>query len=86
MELQEELQQQEVIQLVTTLLKVEQEEVETLMEAEEDLVLLSVMPLLMNTSLPPEAVEEGEEELKTLELLTLDLMQEIFLLFQILIP
>ena len=57
----------------------EKEEVETPMEAEEDLVLLSVMPLLMNTSLPPEAVEEGEEELKTLELPTLDLMQEIFL-------
>ncbi len=45
----------------------------------EDLVLLSKMLLLMNTLLSPEAVEEGEEELKTLGPQTLDLMQEIFL-------
>jgi hypothetical protein len=79
LELQGGLRQEEVIQLLTPFLKVEKEEVEPPMEAEEDLVLLSKMPLLMNTSSPPEAVEEGEEELKTLELLTLDLMQEIFL-------
>ena len=43
---------------------------------EEDQDLLSEMLLLMNILLPLEAVEEGEEELKTLEPLTLDLMLE----------
>ena len=61
------------------LFKVEKEEVEPPMEAEEDLVLSLKMLLLMNTLLPLEAVEEGEEELKTLGPQTLDLMQEIFL-------
>ena len=75
LELQGGLQQEEVI-IHLILHKVEQEEVETPMEAEEDLVLLSLMPLLANTLLSLEAVEEGEEELKTLELLTLDLMLE----------
>jgi len=86
LELQEELQQQEVIQLVTTLLKVEQGEVETLMEVEEDLVLLLKTLLLTNILLSREAVEEGEEELKTLGPQTLVLMQEIFPLSQILPP
>ena len=72
--------------LITTLLKAETEEVETPMEVEEDQVPLSKMLLLENTSLSLEAVEEGEEELKTLEPQTLDLMQEIFLLSQILMP
>ena len=72
--------------LLMTLSKVETEEVETPKQVEEDQVLLSKTLLLENTLLPLEAVEEGEEELKTPGPQTLVLMQEIFLLSQILIP